>query len=146
MLYLKGSKEVKTLLNRAFSHFDFSGLSVLDFPSGSGFSSNHLSSLGAQVTSWDMFPEFFKHATLTCDFADLQKPFPITDEAFDFAIFQEGIEHLPDQLFALKEFHRVLKKQWNSFCYNTELFEFKISMGLFVIRGRNSKNDASKRD
>lgn len=109
MLYLAGSKEIKDLLIRALSKKNIENLSIIDFPAGSGFTANYLSSCKAQVTAWDMFPEFFKSETLTCKMADLQNTFPASDNTFDFAIFQEGIEHLPDQLFALKEFHRILK-------------------------------------
>ncbi len=108
-LYLTGSKNIKDLLVRAFSQKDFKSLRVLDFPAGSGFTSNYLETRGANVAAWDMFPEFFQSGKLTCTSGDLQKKFPAEDARFDLAIFQEGIEHLPDQLFALKEFHRVLK-------------------------------------
>lgn len=108
-LYLTGSKNIKDLLLRAFSIKDFKSLSVLDFPAGSGFTSNYLESRGSSVTSWDMFPEFFQSNKLICSSADLQKKFPAEDNKFDVALFQEGIEHLPDQLFSLKEFHRILR-------------------------------------
>lgn len=108
-LFLTGSKNIKDLLIRALEPKSVKNLSVLDFPAGSGFTSNHLLSQGSNVTAWDMFPEFFKSEKLKCTSADLQQSFPCDAHRFDLAIFQEGIEHLPDQLFALKEFHRVLK-------------------------------------
>lgn len=107
--FLSGSKDIKDLLLRVLEIKNVQNSSVLDFPAGSGFTSNYLQARGAQVTVWDMFPEFFKSDKLKCASADLQKKFPSEDQKFDLAIFQEGIEHLPDQLFALKEFHRVLK-------------------------------------
>lgn len=109
-LYLTGSKNIKDLLVRAFSQKDVKSLRVLDFPAGSGFTSNYLETRGANVAAWDMFPEFFQSNKLTCTFADLQKKFPAEDCAFDMVVFQEGIEHLPDQLYSLKEFHRILKE------------------------------------
>lgn len=108
-IFLTGSKNIKDLLIRAFSQLEVKNKEILDFPAGSGFTSNFLEAAGGAVTSWDMFPEFFKSDSLSCSFADLQKPFPQSDCSFDLAIFQEGVEHLPDQLFALKEFHRVLR-------------------------------------
>lgn len=110
MLFFKGSKDVKELLLRVLLQKKVSGISILDFPAGSGFTSNYLKSKGASVTAWDMFPEFFKSENLTCTQADLQQPFPSESKKFELAIFQEGIEHLPDQFLALKEFHRVIKE------------------------------------
>ena len=109
MLYLHGSKNVKNLLIRALDQNNFDNKTVLDFPAGSGFTSDYLLSKNATVTAWDMFPEFFKSEKIKCTSADLQTKFTSENNVFDIAIFQEGIEHLPDQLFALKEFHRVLK-------------------------------------
>ena len=109
MMYLTGSKNIKDLLIRVFTKMNTKSLTVLDFPAGSGFTSNYLENCGANVVSWDMFPEFFQSDKLKCTFGDLQKEFPAGNSRFDLAVFQEGIEHLPDQLFALKEFHRILK-------------------------------------
>lgn len=108
-LYLAGSKNIKDLLIRAISQKDVKNLKILDFPAGSGFTSNYLKERAAVVTAWDMFPEFFKSEDLSCASADLQQTFPAENNKFDMAVFQEGIEHLPNQLYALKEFHRVLK-------------------------------------
>ena len=109
MIYLTGSKNIKDLLIRVFTKMNTKSLAVLDFPAGSGFTSNYLQNAGAYVVAWDMFPEFFQSPALKCTFADLQKEFPSENSKFDLAVFQEGIEHLPNQLFALKEFHRILK-------------------------------------
>ena len=111
MMYLTGSKNIKDLLIRVFTKMNTKSLTVLDFPAGSGFTSNYLENSGANVVSWDMFPEFFQSNKLKCTFADLQREFPAENKKFDLAVFQEGIEHLPDQLFALKEFHRILKDE-----------------------------------
>lgn len=110
MLFFSGSKDVKDLLLRALKQKAVAQQSVLDFPAGSGFTSSYLKTKEALVSSWDMFPEFFKVQGLSCIYADLQQEFPSENKQFDLAIFQEGIEHLPDQLFALKEFHRIIKE------------------------------------
>jgi len=107
---MTGSKNIKDLLLRALSQKKVENLNVLDFPAGSGFTSNYLEQRGAVVIAWDMFPEFFKSEKLNCSRADLQQTFPAQNNKFDLAIFQEGIEHLPNQLYALTEFHRVLKE------------------------------------
>lgn len=100
---------------RAIQSFEWRGKRVVDFPAGSGFTSAALRERGAQVVAWDMFPEFFKVPGLTCSHADLQSRFPSSDGEFDVAIFQEGIEHLQNQLLALQEFNRVLKPEGRLF-------------------------------
>ncbi len=114
-IYLTGTREIKNLLIRALEKTELKGKRVLDFPAGSGFSANYLLEQGAQVTAWDAFPEFFKSEKLSCSYADLAKEFPSGVEQFDICLFQEGIEHLSDQLLALKEFNRVLKNDGTLF-------------------------------
>lgn len=109
-LYWTGTKEVKELFSRVLSNLNLSQKSVLDFPAGSGFTSELLLKQKAKVTALDIFPDFFKVQGLECGQGDLSHRFPCDDNEFDVAVFQEGIEHLPDGLFALQEFHRVLKE------------------------------------
>ncbi|HEY8269257.1 MAG TPA: methyltransferase domain-containing protein, partial [Pseudobdellovibrionaceae bacterium] len=42
---------------------------------------------------------------------DITEGIPLANELADLIICQEGIEHFPDQLAALKEFNRVMKDQ-----------------------------------
>lgn len=104
-----GSKDIKDLLDPILKKLPFSGSQVLDVPAGSGHTSRLLLDMGASVQSFDLFPEFFKESRISCAYADLQDQLPVKDQLFDWVIFQEGIEHLPDQLKALKEMNRVLK-------------------------------------
>jgi SAM-dependent methyltransferase len=104
-----GTKEIKQQLLRVLDKQEWKHRRVLDFPVGSGFTAGELVRRGADVVAWDMFPEFLKVEGLTCKLADLQSKFPAGDGEFDCAIFQDGIEHVPNQLFALQEFSRVLK-------------------------------------
>jgi len=46
---------------------------------------------------------------LECRACDLMETLPVADASADLVICQEGIEHLPDQLHAFREFNRVLK-------------------------------------
>jgi len=74
------------------------GKVVVDLPAGSGKMSRFLRDLGATVEPYDLYPEFFKVDGLTCRFADLETKLPIPDSHADYVLFQEGMEHLPDQL------------------------------------------------
>jgi SAM-dependent methyltransferase len=88
---------------------DLPGKVVVDLPAGDGRMSRVLRELGAQVEPFDLFPEFFRVSGLTCRPADLNERLPITDGHADYVLFQEGIEHLPNQLNALMEMNRILK-------------------------------------
>ncbi len=82
---------------------------VLDIPAGSGYSTSILKEMNAQVEAYDLFPDFFKVDGMECRYADLTKELPIENGYADYILCQEGIEHLSDQYFLLKEFNRVLK-------------------------------------
>jgi SAM-dependent methyltransferase len=91
------------------SQGNLTGKRVVDLPAGEGRMSRVLRELGATVEPYDLYPEFFKVEGLTCHFADLDQLLPIPDAHADYAVFQEGLEHLPDQLRPLREFNRILK-------------------------------------
>jgi SAM-dependent methyltransferase len=88
---------------------NLNGKVVVDLPAGAGRMSRVLQELGATVEPYDLFPEFFHVEGLVCRQADLNADLPIADNHADYVLFQEGIEHLPDQLNALREMNRILK-------------------------------------
>ena len=88
---------------------------IIDIPAGSGHSSNILNKLGVKVEPFDLFPDFFKVTGLECKQADLSKNLPVIDSYADYVLCQEGIEHLPKQLFMFREFNRILKKNGTLF-------------------------------
>jgi SAM-dependent methyltransferase len=92
------------------SRQNLSGKVVVDLPAGGGEMSRVLRDLGATVEAYDLYPEFFQVPGLTCRFADLEAALPIPNGHADYVLFQEGMEHLPDQLRPLREFNRILKK------------------------------------
>ena len=83
---------------------------ILDVPAGSGATTEILQELGAIVKPYDLFPEYFMLKNIECQRADIADRIPVEDKHADMLICQEGIEHFSDQLKALKEFNRVLKK------------------------------------
>jgi SAM-dependent methyltransferase len=89
---------------------DLSGKVVLDVPCGNGKASYEFMKKGAKVIALDLFPEFMKVSEIGASYADLSEKLPIDDESVDYIICQEGIEHMPNQLYVLQEFNRVLKK------------------------------------
>lgn len=89
---------------------DLKGKVVMDVPSGDGRSSREFLKKGAVVKAFDLFPDFTKLDNLKTEYADLSQKLPVEDESIDYIHCQEGIEHVPNQLFVLEEFNRVLKK------------------------------------
>ncbi|MBL6973875.1 MAG: class I SAM-dependent methyltransferase [Sulfurimonas sp.] len=87
----------------------FMGKKVLDFPAGNGLTSKILQDIGAIVIPFDLFPEYFNIDGLTCKRANINEEIPLRDKEVDAIICQEGIEHFENQLFALREFNRILK-------------------------------------
>lgn len=83
---------------------------VVDIPAGNGVTAEMLLNFGAQVKAFDLFPEYFMLDSVKCHFADVMKEIPLENDHADWLICQEGIEHFSDQLKALKEFNRVLKR------------------------------------
>jgi SAM-dependent methyltransferase len=98
-------RNVLSLLSR---RTDLRGAKVIDLACGDGRTTHFLRSRGADVTPCDLFPEHFKLAD-TAQFIDIQARTSLPDSSADLVILQEVIEHLPNQLFALQEMHRMLK-------------------------------------
>jgi SAM-dependent methyltransferase len=87
---------------------DLKGKFVIDLACGDGRTTYLLRGLGAKVKPYDLFPEGYKlddHA----ESVDIQSRTAIPDAAADMIVFQEVMEHLPNQLFALQEMFRILK-------------------------------------
>ena len=79
---------------------------LLDMPSGSCWLGKELSSPGWQYSPADLYAEAgvpgFKKA-------DLNEGAPFEDGSFDYVACLEGLEHIENYHFVLREFSRVLK-------------------------------------
>lgn len=109
MLKFGGSSDIKLFVKERISRMSIGGKRVLDVPAGKGFTTKLLREAGAEVVAYDLFPEVFEYDGVECKEADLMLGLPEKDASVDMIVCQEGIEHLPDQLAALREFNRVLK-------------------------------------
>lgn len=104
------SSNIQFRVDRYFQSLgSLKGKTVIDIFAGKGESSRTIRDLGADVEAYDLFPEFFDVEGVECRKADIADGLPIEEAHADIALFQEGIEHLPDQLGALRELNRVLK-------------------------------------
>lgn len=113
---------------------------ALDCPAGDGRASYILKMKGALVHAYDLYPEFFKLKNVSCSRADLSEGFPEADESIDFAICEEGIEHLPDQLKALKEFNRILKKGGGLLVTTPSLSHYRARFSYLLGENELQKN------
>jgi len=82
---------------------------LLDIPAGEGALAWQLRKLGYTVTGGDIDPAFFKVGPIPCVRIDMNDPFPIEDETFDFVSCIEGIEHLQDPFQFVRECRRILR-------------------------------------
>lgn len=85
------------------------GKTVVDIPAGNGVTAKIIKELKGIPLAYDLFPEYFTAEGITCGRANLLEGIPLKDEAADFVISQEGVEHFADQFKAFKEFNRLLK-------------------------------------
>ncbi|OPX30436.1 MAG: hypothetical protein B1H08_01695 [Candidatus Omnitrophica bacterium 4484_171] len=83
---------------------------ILDAPSGAGYLSNELKSIGFNPVCIDLDVEKFEFPDIEHTQADLNRDLPYEDGIFDYAVCVEGIEHIEDHFHLIREFKRVLKK------------------------------------
>lgn len=81
---------------------------VLDLPCGTGLLGRRLATLGWRVTGADVDPVPAREAGLDAVAADMERPLPFPDGAFDLVACVEGIEHVEGQAALLDECARVL--------------------------------------
>ena len=132
-------KDIKNLFEKVLENQNWQNKLVIDFPAGSGHTSNSLIEKGAQVAAFDAFPEFFKGESIKCGFGDLQKNFPSKDNYYDVAICQEGIEHVPNQLFVFQEFHRILKNQGQFFLTTPNYSNYRSRLSYLMFESETPK-------
>lgn len=90
------------------SRDDLKGKKIVDLCCGDGVTAAILRSMGAEVSLYDLIPDSCKLDDKPAQ-VDVLKPLPIADESADIVIFQEVIEHIPNQLFVFQEIFRILK-------------------------------------
>jgi SAM-dependent methyltransferase len=93
-------------MDQAVRHFAGAppGLHLLDVPAGNGQVTEALRKLGHHVTPADI-----NHRRGDYVFADMNRPLPFDDDAFDGVVCLEGIEHLLQPISLLGELIRVTR-------------------------------------
>jgi ubiquinone/menaquinone biosynthesis C-methylase UbiE len=96
-------------IHRYLEENDVQKKSVIDVSAGSGYVANLWHEAGAEVHSFDMYPEVFKSENLTCQPIDLNEKLLIESNSADYVLLMETIEHIPNQQALLQELARILK-------------------------------------
>jgi len=88
---------------------DRPGGRVLDAPAGAGALCRWLAQRGCDVTALDISDADFAAKEVPFVAADLDQRLPFSDEAFDYVLCVDGIEHLESPYFTIREFARILR-------------------------------------
>jgi len=104
---LKGKSLGRILMNHTLSRFELSGL-VIDIGSGSDKAS-YYRFLKCKKGTKIIYTDFYKESPVITKF-DLEKPFPIEKDKFDYVICFNVLEHIYNYENVIKESYRILKK------------------------------------
>ena len=112
-----GQEIVKRRMRLALAHASFQNKAILDFGCGNGAQTSHFPG-GARTLAIDIEPgdlQTLRDYLRAHDRADILPVqyggahLPVADAAVDLVTSFEVLEHVPDESFALREIHRVLK-------------------------------------
>lgn len=82
---------------------------LLDVPAGEGALATRLIKAGFNVSCCDLYPQIFKLEGVENRQGNLDKTLPFEDQAFDYIVCVEGLEHIENPANAVREFKRLLK-------------------------------------
>jgi ubiquinone/menaquinone biosynthesis C-methylase UbiE len=88
---------------------------VLDVPTGTGILAARLRKMGFEVSCCDINDSYFSIPDLKIELGDLNQTLPYPDNAFDYLVCLDGIEHTENPFNAIREFHRMVKKEGKLF-------------------------------
>jgi SAM-dependent methyltransferase len=82
---------------------------VLDAPAGAGAMSRLLAKRGHDVIAFEIDEREFAAKEVTLVIGDMNRPLPFWNDSFDYIVCIDGIEHLENPYFVIREFARILK-------------------------------------
>lgn len=115
---------------------DIRGKELLDAGSGTGWFSKRAVERGARVTSLDVGENILAQVARKCNTRRVVGSvceMEFRDSSFDFVVSTEVIEHTPDPRKAVREMHRVLKKDGVLvLTVPNKVWHFSISLANFL--------------
>jgi SAM-dependent methyltransferase len=88
------------------------GALVLDAASGAQPYRHLLQNTQYESADFEMVDKEYRTTTYVCDLSSI----PVEDGRFDYILFNQGLEHMPDPLAVLRELNRVLKPGGTMLC------------------------------
>lgn len=92
-------------VNEEFASQVPSGALVLDAGAGDGLYKSLFDHASYESADFELVDKDYQKSTYVCDL----KKIPVEDSRFDFILFNQVMEHLPEPKKVLAELHRVLK-------------------------------------
>lgn len=82
---------------------------LLDAPSGGGYLAAQLAERGFQIAGADMLPELWRFPQYPFCAADMDRPLPFCDGAFDYVLHVGSLAYMENPTALMREFQRVLR-------------------------------------
>jgi SAM-dependent methyltransferase len=82
---------------------------LLDAPAGGGALSRLFHQMGHDVTAFDISSDQFSAAEISFVTGDMNRHLPFGEQSFDYVVCVDGIEHLENPYFTIREFTRILR-------------------------------------
>lgn len=111
---------------------------VLDAPAGSGAISRLLAKRGHDVIAFEIDEREFAAKEVPLLTGDMNYSLPFWDDSFDYIVCIDGIEHLENPYFAIKEFARILKPSGELFISTPNISAFR-SRARYFFTGFHNK-------
>jgi len=110
--FKNSSREYLYSVNEQFSNFIDNDSYVLDAGAGTAPYKGLFNHANYETADFEQVDKNYTSSTYVCDL----KSIPVEAERFDFIIFNQVMEHLPEPLLVLEELHRVMKPGGRIIC------------------------------
>ena len=111
---------------------------VLDAPAGAGAISRLLAKEGHNVVAFEMDEREFAAKEVPLIIGDMNQPLPFWDDSFDYIVCIDGIEHLENPYFAIREFAKILKSGGDLLISTPNISAFR-SRARYLLTGFHNK-------
>jgi SAM-dependent methyltransferase len=111
---------------------------VLDAPAGAGAISRLLAKKGHDVVAFEMDEGEFAAQEVTLIMGDMNQPLPFRNDSFDYIVCIDGIEHLENPYFTIRELARILKPGGELFISTPNISAFR-SRARYFFTGFHNK-------